>query len=465
VTGDHFDEMREHFSVKNTNAFFMRKMGNKWAKERLYLMTPTGLFEIGMIYELLIWLKSAHPETEVIIDSELSKAAKPDTNVTEVYDKCSLKLRDFQFETVKKALQFGRGIIKIGTGGGKTLTTASLISSFWVKSSNIKCLLIVPDLGLVSQTFKDFESYNVPFTFTKWTGSIEPDLSRNVIIANLGILQSQYKETDWLKNIDLMVIDECHKLKKANKVNKLLAQIKTPHKFGLTGTLPDTKIDEWNIIGKLGRVFYEKSSFDLREEKYLTGVTVNILNVKYTNKEELDKIKNFRDELNFIHNSSYRNKMISAICQKFNNNILIMVNHIAHGNIIYDTLINSENIKDKKIYFIRGEVEVEERAKVIQEMEANNNVVCIAISAIFSTGVNIKNLHMIIFAAGGKSFIRTVQSIGRGLRLNSNKTRLSIIDIADKLEYGINHSIQRKETYNKEKIGYVETTVVEKQVS
>ena len=124
----------------------------------------------------------------------------------------------------------------------------------------------------------------------------------------------------------------------------------------------------------------------------------------------------------------------------------ILLNNIDHGQHLYDIL--SENLKHKQVFFIRGEVEVEERDKVKEIMENNNNVVCIAISSIFSTGVNIKNLHMILFAAGGKSFIRTVQSIGRGLRLNENKDELVIIDIADKLEYGIEHSNKRKEIYS-----------------
>jgi type I site-specific restriction endonuclease len=92
-------------------------------------------------------------------------------------------------------------------------------------------------------------------------------------------------------------------------------------------------------------------------------------------------------------------------------------------------------------------------------MEGTNNVVCIAISAIFSTGVNIKNIHNIIFASGGKSFIRTVQSIGRGLRLHENKTLLNIFDIRDELEYSRQHSDKRKEIYKKEFIRYTQKNV------
>ena len=106
-----------------------------------------------------------------------------------------------------------------------------------------------------------------------------------------------------------------------------------------------------------------------------------------------------------------------------------MVNHIEHGEILFEKI---SNLTNKRVYFIRG----------------------IAISAIFSTGVNIKNLHNIIFAAGGKSFIRTVQSIGRGLRKHSNKEKLVIIDLVDNLRYSLAHSIKRQEIYTKEKIKF-----------
>ena len=109
---------------------------------------------------------------------------------------------------------------------------------------------------------------------------------------------------------------------------------------------------------------------------------------------------------------------------------------------------------DKQVFFVKGEVEVEERDRIKKVMEDNSNVICIAMSSIFSTGINIKNIHMIVFAAGGKSSIRTIQSIGRGLRLHDSKDRLSIIDLADNLKYGERHVEKRKEIYTQEKIPY-----------
>ncbi|NBU98908.1 MAG: hypothetical protein EBS19_11995 [Spirochaetia bacterium] len=106
----------------------------------------------------------------------------------------------------------------------------------------------------------------------------------------------------------------------------------------------------------------------------------------------------------------------------------------------------------KRIYFIRGEVEIQEREKIRNLMEESDDIIVVAISKIFSTGINIKNLHYIVFAGGGKAKIKILQSIGRGLRLHKDKTKLIIIDIADNLLYGDQHFLKRKALYEKENI-------------
>jgi superfamily II DNA or RNA helicase len=132
------------------------------------------------------------------------------------------------------------------------------------------------------------------------------------------------------------------------------------------------------------------------------------------------------------------------------------VNHIIHGEILFNKL---SPLTDKQVFFIQGEINVEERERIKQIMEKDSNVICIAISAIFSTGVNVTNIHNIIFAAGGKSFIRTVQSIGRGLRLHNQKKRLLIIDIYENLKYSIRHQLNRQNIYITEKIQYTEKVI------
>jgi superfamily II DNA or RNA helicase len=455
------DNIREHFSVKDETARFrLRGRARFYSNPRIYCITPTGLFEPGLFFDILSYIKQEYPNVDCQIDQDILPIVKPIYEEERVYDNLKFPLRDYQLDSVKEALKFGRGIIKLGTGGGKTLTIASLLMSLYSNNPKIKILILVPDLGLVNQTYKDFIEYNVLFKFTRWTGKIKPDLTANCIIANRGILQSKFEDNDWIKYIDILVVDECHTIKKSNKVSKMVNKIHTFNKFGLTGTLPDDKPEQWNVIGKLGKVIYDKDSYQLRLESYLTNVDIKVINIGYKDKPlVVSGSNNFKTELDFIYTNNFRNNIIKNICLKFNNNSLILVNHLAHGDTLFDNL---SKISNKKVYFVKGEVEVEERDKIKKIMETNNDVICIAMSSIFSTGINIKNIHMIMFASGGKSFIRTIQSIGRGLRLHESKNKLIIIDLADKLKYGTRHSDKRKEIYKSEKINFISTDIVEK---
>ena len=464
ISGDKLSEIREYFSIANPAARFNKSW---YTAKRLYAIAPNGYFDIGLIGEIKNYLISKNYNSDIQFSEEALAELNPKLDKP-IIKRLKLDLRDYQEETVNKCMLMGRGVSILGTGAGKTLTIATLIENFYLYSKNIdnfKCLIIVPDLGLVNQTYNDFKEYNVSFSLTKWTGKIKPDFDVNVIIANIDILRSKFEEYDWIKDVDLLIIDEAHKMGKGNKSSKLLDKIKTPNKFGFTGTLPEDNLDKWNIIGKIGPVLIRKSSYELREESFLTNVTVNVFNLSYNTKPirvkgSDDPTENYRNELQFLSYNPFRNKVIQSTCNNFKNNILILINNLDHGQHLFDKL--SSALTGKQVFFIRGEVEVDERDKVKRIMEEHNNVVCIAVSQIFSTGVNIKNIHMIIFAAGGKSFIRTVQSIGRGLRLNDNKQELKIIDLADNLEYGVDHSNKRKMIYKEEKISYHEYDIQEK---
>lgn len=458
-----FDNLREYFSIENKNASFMqRRFKTRGVKIpiRKYVITPTGICDIGLYWEIRKYFIENQIISNITITDSLTKALYIGTT-NDTYNKFNLKLRDYQTDVLNKALKLGWGTCILGTGAGKTLTTAALIENYYRNSNNkttFKCIMLVPDLTLVSQTYQEFIDCGISYSLTMWTGTIKPDLSANVIICNIGILLSRFVESDWVKYIDLLVVDECHKIKSTSKISKVITKIKTKHRYGFTGTLPDNNEDQWFLIGKLGPILYEKTSAELRNENFLTNVEIKILNINHGN-VHIPRISDsaYRNELDFIYESIKRNELISKLCHRLVNNTLILVNHIKHGENLYELLTNT--CKNKQVYFIRGEIEVEERENIKKIMESNNNVVCIAISAIFSTGVNIKNLHNIIFAAGGKSFIRTVQSIGRGLRLHSNKSRLIIIDLCDMLNYGKKHCEKRIEIYKKEKIAYSEKAI------
>ena len=448
-----FKRIRDYFSVPNKGAQFAKKY-NKFIPSRKFLITPTGQCDIGMFWEIKNFLLEQQIIINIHIDKQLQEKLACSIKIP-ILDNLNLKLRDYQYNSVKAALETGRGICVLGTGAGKTLTTATLIECFFnyfKKDKHFKCLVIVPDLSLVNQTYTEFINMGVNFTVTRWTGSIIPDLNSNCIICNISILQSKFDLNEWIKHVDILIVDEAHKIK-AQETSKIINNINTIHKFGFTGTLPIDKEDKWSVIGKLGPVLTIKTSAELRTENHLVNAEVKILNLKYKQNYNFK----YKDELNFLYCNSYRNNIITKICEKFQNNILILVNHIIHGETLLEYFKNS----NKQVFFIRGDVSVDDRDKIKDILEKENNIVCIAISAIFSTGINIKNIHMILFAAGGKSFIRTVQSVGRGLRLHPSKDKLIIIDIQDELKYSFNHGEERKKIYDNEQIPFIEKQLVE----
>ena len=473
LSGDMFDEIREHFSVKNEAAHFMRMRG-RFMPARTYAITPTGRFEPCLFNEIKKFITSRQYVGEIGFCKGIFDQIVPARHgwhqqldfKNEIFP-LKLPLRDYQEEIVKKCLFNGRGTVILATAGGKTLTSASLVSkvySLYMSAYNkqsFKCLFIVPDRGLASQTHQDFIDYGVPFKVSKWTGDDDLDLSSDVIVSNLGILQSKNSNLDWLENIDLLIVDEVHKIRKGNKVNDILKKIKTPYRFGFTGTMPEENLDQWNIIGKIGPVIYEKNSYDLRQDNYVSNASIQIIKLLHKNHPQASRgVNAYREELEYLTTCKFRNQLIAKLTKGLNQNALIMVDYIQHGELLFD--IVKQTMPDKQCFFIRGEVEVEERDRVRQLMEANSNVVVVAISKIFSTGINIKNLHYIIFACGGKAKIKIVQSIGRGLRLHKDKNKLIIFDIADDLRYSAAHALKRQALYEKEHITFAIKEIEEK---
>lgn len=466
LVSDHFDLIREHFSYENTGAVFARKRGAWYAKSRKYVITPGGKFDVGLTFEIAKFVRKELPGEEITYDDLILSQLKPQISNTDL--ELSLPLRDYQKEIVDTCFKFGRGTVVLATAGGKTLVMANLLERLYKATKDKptwKVLLMVPDLGLVNQTYNDFKKYGCSFQYGKWTGNSPVNLGDNVIIANLGILQSGCSDIEWIKYIDVLIVDEVHKVRCKNKVNKILKTIETPIKFGFTGTLPDTNEDIWNIYGKIGPKIYEKGSYELRQENYVSNLLIHVLKLEYRQKpfypdEINDPGERYRLEFDFLFTNTFRNNILKKITTEVNNNVLLLVDYIRHGEELYNVL--KDNDQGKQVFFIQGDVDVEERENVKQLIETNDNIICIAISKIFSTGISINNLHYIIFGSGGKAKIKILQSIGRGLRLHKNKEKLVIFDIADQLRYGKSHADGRAKLYEKEKIPVKYSTITQK---
>lgn len=464
IVSDYLPNIREHFSVEDKQQVFKRRYAIGYRPQtRQYAITPQGRFEPRLIFSIIEFLQ----KQDIQLNLEITDQFRNVIAIPHLFEKLvelNLKPRDYQEESVLAALKYKSGVIVLPTSAGKTLVIALLVRSIQ-EQVDAKTLILVPDIQLVAQTYSDFIEYGISEDeITKWTGSIEPNKDAKVVISNTQILLSEKQDLSLLKDIKLLIIDEVHKLKYGNKINKVVEQIPALFRYGLTGTLPDNKIDQWNIFGKIGRVIYHKQSSDLREQKYISQVHVAAIKLSYKNTPTftipsmVNPTAGYEEEITWLQTNQFRNSIITKLVNKADKNTLIMVDRIAHGEELLRVL---QANTDKEVHFVHGAVEIEEREMIRKLMEEQDNVACIAISKIFSTGINIKNLHNIIFAAIGKARIKIIQSIGRSLRKHASKKQATIFDIWDNLRYGNKHMVERLALYDREEIPYSVTELSE----
>lgn len=446
--------IRSKFSVKNEGAIHARRKGIKTV-DRFYAISPKGTFGFGIYQEIEKYLTTLN-----IIGVQYSESFQEliDCGVPwkDVWDGLKFPMRYYQKDIVQVCLTTGYGVSVLGTGGGKSLAQANLIENFWRISQHpdtFKCILIVPGLSLVTQMQDDFKEYGVSFTYSGWTGKT-PLQDTNVVIVNTENLNSQFGNHPWITEVDLVLGDECHKYNSDAQISKLIEKIKTPHKFGFTGTLSKNVLDTWKTMSIFGPVIFVKNSKELRDEGYLTDIVAKVIKVIHP---PLKKKMDYQTELSYVYNSDLRNNFIRKLAKKLDTNTLILVNHLEQGENLLRIL---STIEGKQVYFVKGETELGSRTDIIEAMEVENNIICIAMNKIFSTGINVKNIHNIILAGLGKSFLEIVQGIGRGLRLHESKSKLWLLDISDDLKYSLGHAEERKIIYDSEQINWSETEII-----
>lgn len=471
IESDFFDNIREHFSIKDPAAH-VKKMYSHYIPSRKYAITVAGRFECGLLGAILQYVSQLQlPINGISISDDFKKHYRPSFPVKNIsLSALKLALRDYQAESVQECIKQGNGVLKLATGSGKTLLIAALIKTLHDNISNHFSVIVVPSIQLVEQTYKDFLDYGLASSdIGRVCGSMEFEIGKKIIIIGSQYLLVSKDIPQLIYDADLLVIDEVHGLKKDNKLNKVIKKFHTPHKFGLTGSLPDCDLDTWNIIGKCGPIIYEKSSAELRTQGYLSQVEVQMLKIHYKKGPTYsipsiaEPLVAYNEEKEFLNQCSFRNLVIAKIALRTAFNTLIVVDRIIHGEMLQKII--TEHAPNKSVYFIRGDVEIDDREAIREHMEKSDNLVVIAISKIFATGINIKNLHYIILAVSGKAKVRLIQSIGRGLRLHDNKEKLVIIDISDQLKYGMEHEKKRLEIYKSEQITCKVQNIYEKETT
>jgi superfamily II DNA or RNA helicase len=233
------------------------------------------------------------------------------------------------------------------------------------------------------------------------------------------------------------------------------------YRYGFTGTLDGSQTHKWVLEGLFGPSYKVTQTKKLQDEGYLATLDIQCLVLKYKPK----KFDTYEDEIQHLIGHENRNKFITNLTVDLKGNTLLLYARVEkHGAILYD-LINKKVTSDRKVFFIHGGVDAEDREQVREITERENGAIIVASYGTFSTGINIKKLHNVIFASPSKSRIRNLQSIGRVLRKGKDKTKAKLYDIADdftigsRKNYTLNHFIERIKTYVSEQFNYDITTI------
>ena len=373
---------------------------------------------------------------------------------------CEYKLRDYQNTAIRHSINERRGVLLSPTASGKSLIIYYLVRYYFPR----KLLIIVPTLSLVSQMYSDFESYaDKSFEVEKFVhkifGGQEKETDKPIIISTWQSLYDLKKE--FFTDFELVIGDEAH-LYKAKSLTKIMKNLENaPYRIGTTGTLDEVEVHKLILTGLFGPVKKITTTQELIKKKTLSEINIQCLILKYSKESCMAIFKmNYQEEIDFLVGHSERNKYICNLVKGLTGNTLVLFQLIEkHGNILHSML---EEIIDssRKIFFVYGGTDADSREKVRELVEKEKDAIICASYGVYSTGINIRNLHNIVFASPSKSRIRNLQSIGRGLRKTDTKKSAVLYDISDDLthkdhhNYTLNHFMERVKIYNSEHFPY-----------
>ena len=350
-------------------------------------------------------------------------------------------LRDYQVETINKFIDNPQCLQEVATGAGKTIITATL-SHLCEKIG--RTLVIVPNKSLVTQTEEDY--INVGLDVGVYFGD-RKELGKTHTICtwqSLNILDKKTKDgeavltlAEFLDGVQTIIIDEVHQAK-ADVLKKLLTQNlkNAPIRWGLTGTIPKEQFEFQSILASIGPVINQISAKELQDKGVLSKCHVNVVQLLDTN-----VYNSYQEELKYLVTNKERVKYLAKMCNgiKDSGNTLILVDRISAGEQLREAIPDS--------VFIKGDVKLKDRKEQYDEIKEADNKVLIATYGVASVGINIPRIFNLVLIEPGKSFVRVIQSIGRGIRKAEDKDFVQIWDLTSSCKYAKRHLTARKKFY------------------
>ncbi len=465
-------ELRDHFAFFVKGFKFMPAYKRGWdGKIRIFDIHKRTL-PAGLYHEL----KKFCVDRDYEIILEKSKFGEPGQKTTinpqEIWDFLqSLKIhskgkpiqvRDYQFNAICKAIEDQRILLLSPTGSGKSLIIYCLIRWF-MKERLDKLLIIVPTTSLVEQMYSDFDDYSshdMSFNVSQnchriFSGQEKTNIHERVFISTW---QSIFRlPRTWFGQFGVIFGDEAH-LFTANSLTKSMEKAgHAQYRIGCTGTLDDSATNHLILQGVFGHIQVVTTTRKLQDAGSLAGLDINMLELIYP-PEICSSFKgvSYQQEIDWIVRSETRNRFIKNLALDCKGNTLIMFQFIQkHGKVLYE-MIRQSVPEDRKVFFVAGETDKDDREAIRHIVETQKDAIIVGSMGVFSTGVNLKNLHNIIFGSPSKSKIKVLQSIGRTLRIADNGIDSTLFDLWDnlksdkKINYAYLHGKERLKIYKEQ---------------
>lgn len=468
-------ELWNYFSVFVENYRFMPKYKSGWWDGKIRFFKENRL-PIGLLYKIPKFARgggySYNIQFNDVNDIDPDEFQKFIQYLNIEIDGKRITPRDYQAKAAYEALRYRRLCIESKTGSGKSLIIYIIVRFF--EYLKIKTLLVVPRINLVEQMVGDFESYGWKDTkdyIAPIFGGERKVFGASVIISTW---QSIYKNDELFSEFGALIIDEAHNAKAKSLTRICENAINASYRLGFSGTYHEKKndADRMSIEGNLGPIKSYTTYEKLIKDGHLSDMKifgcVFDYPLKFRRKLWNHSQGDYAKEMDFLIQIPERNFKIMKMVDQCKNNVLVLFTKIEkHGRPLL--ALFQEKLTDRQIIYIDGSVSGDQREKARKIAEKNNNVVILASYGTYSEGINIKNIHNIIFASSYKSKIKVLQSIGRGLRKLGTKV-LKLFDVVDnvslttpsKKKY-VNHSMRhykkRKKMYEKEGFKYQEVKV------
>ena len=450
-------ELNEYFSFDVPGAKFMPSFKNRlWdGKIRLFDIRNNQIY-VGLseyIYKFATAKKytiSGGVRTPLEIDIDTVKSFIDGL-------KSTVKIRDYQLDAVQHSIRNGRSILVSPTASGKSFIIYILIR-YYLESQQIldnsHILLLVPRSSLVEQMYTDFQDYgwdSENYCHRIYAGKDKTSPKFVHISTWQSIYQLPKKHFEKYK---VIIGDEVHTFAAKSLKTIMHKTTDCPYKFGLTGTLDDAESHHLVLEGLFGTVKKVTTTKALIDSKQISDLKIIGIVLTYSKKECI--IRDYNKEIKFITEHPQRNNLIRNLCIDLKGNTLVLFSLIKHGQLLHE-LIKERAHVNRKTFFVFGGTDSETREKIRGIVETERDAIVVASFGVFSTGINIRNLHNIIFASPYKSRIRNLQSIGRGLRTHESKAGAKLYDIADNFNnnnHTIKHFVKRIGIYNQEEFDY-----------